>query len=135
MKKEVFMKKVFFFLAVLGLLAGPVYGKDYELSKKADDYSVLIKIDKNPPVVGENLLTLEIKDGAGKIVTDAKVKVDYGMPAMPGMPAMFYKADAELKGQEYKAKMNLSMAGSWNVTIQITQGEKVRRTKFTVDAR
>jgi hypothetical protein len=51
------------------------------------------------------------------------------------MPAMFYKADAELKGQEYKAKMNLSMAGSWNVTIQITQGEKVRRTKFTVDAR
>jgi hypothetical protein len=129
------MKKIGLLLTLLALAAGPVFAKDYELSKKAEDYSVLIKIDRNPPVVGDNGMTLEIRDGAGKIVTDAKVKVDYGMPAMPGMPAMFYKADAELKGQEYKAKMNLSMAGSWNVTLQITQGEKVRRTKFTVDAR
>jgi hypothetical protein len=129
------MKKIGLLLTLLALAAGPVFAKDYELSKKAEDYSVLIKIDRNPPVVGDNGLTLEIRDGAGKIVTDAKVKVDYGMPAMPGMPAMFYKADAELKGQEYKARMNLSMAGSWNVTLQITQGEKVRRTKFTVDAR
>jgi hypothetical protein len=128
------MKKIVFLLALLGLAAGPVFGKDYELSKKADDYSVLIKIDKNPPVAGDNGMTLEIKDGAGKIVTDAKVKLDYGMPAMPGMPAMFYKADAELKGNEYKAKMNFSMAGSWNVTVQITQGDKVRKAKFTVDA-
>lgn len=128
------MKKMFMLLVVLGLVAGPVYGKDFEVSKKAEDYSVLIKIDKNPPVAGDNLVTLEIKDGAGKIVNDAKVKVEYGMPAMPGMPAMSYKADAELKGNEYKAKMNLSMAGSWNVTVQIIQGEKVRKARFTVDA-
>jgi hypothetical protein len=128
------MKKIFFLLAVLGLLVGPVYGKDYEVSKKAEDYSVLIKIDKNPPVVGDNLMSLEIKDGSGKIVTEAKVKVDYAMPAMPGMPPMAYKAEAELKGKEYKARMNLSMAGPWNITVQITQGDKVRRTKFTVDA-
>jgi hypothetical protein len=47
---------------------------------------------------------------------------------------MSYKADAELKGTLYKAKMNPSMAGSWNVTIQITQGDKVRKAKFNVDA-
>jgi hypothetical protein len=47
---------------------------------------------------------------------------------------MFYKADAELKGSLDKAKMNLSMAGSWNITIQITQGDKVRKVKFNVDA-
>jgi hypothetical protein len=128
------MKRVFLSLLLMALAAGPIYAKDYEVTKKADDYTVLVKIDKNPPVMGENNVTIEIKDAAGKNVTEAKVKLDYGMPAMPGMPAMFYKTDAELKGSLYKAKMNLSMAGSWNITIQITQGDKVRRAKFNVDA-
>ena len=72
-----------------------------------------IKIDKNPPVVGDNNIEIEIKDASGKYVTDAKVKVEYSMPAMPGMPAMNYKTDTELKGYEYRAKMNLSMSGAW----------------------
>jgi hypothetical protein len=128
------MKRVLFSFLMLVLAAGPLYAKDYEVAKKADDYTVLVKIDKNPPVVGENNVTIEIKDAAGKNVTEAKVKLDYGMPAMPGMPAMSYKADAELKGTFYKTKMNLSMAGSWNIGIQITQGDKVRKAKFNVDA-
>ena len=128
------MKKMGYLLISLLLTTGWAYAKDYEVTKKAEDYTVLIKIDKNPPVVGENNVTIEIKDGAGKNVTEAKVKLDYGMPAMPGMPAMFYKADGELKGALYKAKMNLSMAGSWNITIQISQGDKVRKAKFNVDA-
>jgi hypothetical protein len=128
------MKKSLLILGLFLFAAGSVYAKDYEVSKKADDYTVLVKIDKNPPIAGENNVTIEIKDAAGKNVTEAKVKLDYGMAAMPGMPAMSYKADAELKGTLYKAKMNPSMAGSWNVTIQITQGDKVRKVKFNVDA-
>jgi len=54
---------------------------------------------------------------------------------MPGMPAMNYKADAELKGNEYKAKMTLSMAGSWNVTIKIARAGKTSSMKFTIDAK
>jgi hypothetical protein len=128
------MKKILYLLITLLLTTGLAFAKDYEITKKADDYTVLVKIDKNPPVVGENNVTIEIKDASGKNVTEAKVKLDYGMAAMPGMPAMFYKADAELKGTLYKAKMNPSMAGSWNITIQITQGDKVRKAKFNVDA-
>jgi len=128
------MKQLVYLLITLLLTTGLAFAKDYEVTKKADDYTVVVKIDKNPPVVGENNVTIEIKDAAGKNVTEAKVKLDYGMAAMPGMPAMFYKADAELKGTLYKAKMNLSMAGSWNITIQIIQGDKVRKAKFNVDA-
>jgi hypothetical protein len=128
------MKKVACLLITLLLTTGLAFAKDFEVTKKADDYTVLVKIDKNPPIAGENNVTIEIKDAAGKNVTDAKVKLDYGMPAMPGMPAMSYKTDAELKGVLYKAKMNLSMAGGWNITIQITQGDKVRKAKFNVDA-
>ncbi len=129
------MKRLAILTLILILIAGIAYAKDYEVKKKAGEYDVEIKIDKNPPVVGDNNIEIEIKDAAGKYVTDAKVKVEYSMPAMPGMPAMNYKTDAELKGSEYKAKMNLSMSGPWNIAIKITRYEKTTTVRFNVDAR
>lgn len=129
------MKKLAVFTLILLLIAGISYAKDYEVKKKAGTYDVEVKIDKNPPIVGDNNVTVEVKDATGKYVTDAKVKVEYSMPAMPGMPAMNYKTDAELKGNEYKAKMNLSMSGAWNVAVKITRGGKTTTVKFNVDAR
>ncbi len=129
------MKKLAIITLILILIAGIAYAKDYEVKKKAGEYDVEVKIDKNPPIVGDNNITIEIKDASGKYVTDAKVKVEYSMPAMPGMPAMNYKTDTELKGYEYKAKINLSMSGSWNVAVKITRSDKTTTMKFTVDAR
>ena len=128
------MKKLVIFTLMLIFITGIAYAKDFEVKKKAGEYNVEVKIDKNPPVVGDNNMEIEIKDAAGKYVTDAKVKVDYGMPAMPGMPAMNYKNDAELKGNKYKATMNLSMSGSWNIAVKITRGGKTASAKFSVDA-
>jgi len=128
------MKKLVVFTLILLLTAGIAYAKDYEVKKKAGGYDVIVKIDKNPPVVGDNNITIDIKDAAGKNVTDAKVKVEYSMPAMPGMPAMNYKTDTKLKGYGYKAKMNLSMSGAWNVAVKITRGGKTTSVKFNVDA-
>src|SRR4030066_2550483 len=128
------MKKFAIFSLILLLMAVISYAKDYEVKKKAGEYDVEIKIDKNPPVVGKNNMEIEIKDASGKYVTDAKVKVEYSMPAMPGMPAMNYKTDTELKGDEYKAKINLSMSGSWNIALKITRSGKTATMKFNVDA-
>jgi len=129
------MKKVLIFAVVMLLCAGVAVAKDYEVSKKAGEYAVEVKIDKNPPSVGDNHVTIEVKDAAGKYVTDVKVNVDYSMPAMLGMPAMNYKADAELKGNAYKATMNLSMSGPWNIAIKISKGGKTSTAKFSIDAR
>jgi len=120
--------------SVILLITGIAYAKDYEVKKKAGAYDVEIKIDKNPPAVGKNNMEIEIKDASGKYVTDANVKVEYTMPAMPGMPAMDYKADAKLDGYEYKATMDLSMSGSWNVVVKIVRGDKTSKVKFSVDA-
>jgi len=117
------------------VLAGIAFAKDYEVSKKAGDYSVNAKIDRNPPVVGDNNISVEITEASGKYVTDAKVVVDYSMPAMPGMPPMNYKTDAVLKGNAYRATMNLSMSGPWNIAIKITKAGKTSTAKFTVDAK
>jgi len=107
--------------------------KDYEIAKKASDLAVVVKIDKNPPVTGINKMNIAVKDAVGKTVTDASVVVDYGMPAMPGMGAMNYKTNATLKGAEYKADLNFSMAGPWFVNIKINRGGKTQTVKLNVD--
>jgi len=135
-KEGKIMKKLCAVVAVAMLfISGIAYAKDYEVNKKAGEYDVAVRIDKNPPVVGDNNITIEIKDTSRKYVTDAKVVVEYSMPAMPGMPPMNYKTDTELKGNEYRAKMNLSMSGSWNIAVKITRAAKTSTMKFTVDAK
>lgn len=129
------MKRVVLLLIILAFAVGPVWGKNYEVTKKIDDYTIKVEIDKNPPIIGNNNVTITITDATGKPVTDAKVKVGYSMPAMSGMPAMNYKTDMTLKGNEYMAKVEFSMAGSWNVEIQITQAQKVKKVKFNVDVK
>jgi hypothetical protein len=121
-------------VAVL-LVSGAAFAKENVVQKKAGDYSVEIKMDKESPVVGSNNVEISIKDKAGKAVTDAKVVVTASMPAMPGMPAMENKADAKPDGGKYKAKIDLSMGGSWNMSVRITEGGKTATTKWTVDAR
>ncbi len=126
-------------LVIAGVLAGVGVGiasaKDYEVKKKAGAYDVVVSIDKNPPVVGDNIVSIDIRDSSGKYVTDAKVALDFGMSAMPGMPAMDYKTEAVLKGNVYKATMNLSMSGPWNIVVKITRSGKKTSMKFTVDAK
>lgn len=129
------MKRLAVITMILLMVSGIAYAKNYEVKKKVGEYEVEVKIDKNPPIVGDNNIEIEIKDASGKYVTDAKVVVDYSMPAMPGMPPMNYKTDASLKGNEYKATMNLSMSGPWNIAVKITRGGKTSTVKFTVDAK
>lgn len=128
------MKRLAVIVMALFFVAGIAYAKDYVVKKNAGEYQVEVKIDRNPPVVGENNVKIEVRDASGKYVADAKVKIEYSMPAMPGMPPMNYKADAEGKGDDYSAKMNLSMAGSWNITVKIIRGGKTSSMKFSVDA-
>ena len=77
------MKKVIIVVCILFLAAGLTYGKDYEISKKAGDLTVQVGIDKNPPVTGNNKLTIRIKDAGGREVTDAALAIHYGMALCP----------------------------------------------------
>lgn len=127
------MKKLLLISLVIFLVSGFAAAKDLETTKKAGPYTVIIKFDKNPPIVGDNNLSLTIKDAAGKIVKDAKVSVDYEMPAMPGMPAMRYKVQPVLQGDSFAGKVTFSMGGAWSLNIKINQGGKTSSVKMTVD--
>jgi hypothetical protein len=127
------MKKIAVVTLILLLSAGLVWAKDYEIQKKAGDLSVVVKMDKNPAVMGENGVVVTVKDSAGKEVTDAGVKVEYTMPAMPGMPPMNYGAVLALNKNAYQGKLNFSMAGPWSIVVKILRGGKTVSTKFSVD--
>ena len=127
------MKRFTTALIILFLVVGLVYAKDYMVMKKAGSYTVEVKLDKNPPITGPNKMEINIKDDKGGNVTDATVVVEYVMPAMPGMPAMNYKAKAELNGSRYLANVNFSMSGAWAVNIKITRAGKTQAVKLNVD--
>lgn len=126
-----------FLLIALFLLwgAGDGEGKNLEVSKRAGDYQVEIVIDRNPPVaIGNNNLEIEIRDKTGKIVTDAKVLVNYYMPPMPRMAPMNYRTEAKEKKGKYYAAMKFIMAGPWYIAVIIQHGGKTSTTKINVDA-
>ena len=129
------MKRLVLAVMAVLLVAGTAVAKDYEVTKKAGDYNVVVKMDRNPPITGDNYVSVTIKDATGAEVKDAKVVVENSMAAMPGMPAVNIKTDAQLKGSEYKAKINFSMPGGWGVAVKITRGDKTVQTRFSVDVR
>ena len=128
------MIRVVSICAAVLLMAGLVYGAG-GITKKAGPYTVEMSLDKNPPVVGKNTMDIGLKDASGKAVTDAKLTVEYSMPAMPGMPAMNYKTEAESKREAYRAIISPSMAGSWNVAIRIVRAGKAETARFTIDVK
>jgi hypothetical protein len=127
------MKKIILLIMALVLVASAAYAKE-EYKKKAGDYNVTIALDKAPSV-GQNDVTVNIKDAQGKDVTDANVVVEYTMAPMPGMAPMNYKTKAVQKGGSYQASLNLSMAGPWTINAKITRGGKTQSAKINIDAR
>lgn len=128
------MKRLAIFVLVLCLTPGIAYSRGLEVKKRAGDYEVEIRMDKNPPILGENQIEIEIRDNTGKIVTDAKVLINYYMPPMPRMAPMNYRTDAKIKKERYTATMNMIMSGPWIIVIKIAREGKTSSAKINVDA-
>jgi hypothetical protein len=122
-------------LAVCGIVRVPSAAAALELKKKAGTYDVQLRIDRNPPVVGDNGLELRITDAAGAVLEGADVLVNYYMPPMPRMAPMNYKTEAKFKKDAYSIRMRLIMAGPWVIVVRITEGGKTVSARFHIDAR
>lgn len=136
------MKRLALFTMVLLLVAGIAYAKDLKMKAKAGDYTVEGNFEKSPPVTGDNDFTIQIKDAAGKHVTDARVMVEYFMTQKASgtgksvdMP--FMKSTAETKAQApgYKAKLSFSMPGPWHIAVKITRDGKASTAKLFVNVK
>jgi hypothetical protein len=129
------MKKMMLAIMMVMLLTSAAYAKGFEASKQAGPFKLDIKLDKNPPATGENNIVIAVWDGAGKPVKEAKVNIEYIMPAMPGMPAMNYKAALAGKDGKYSGKLNFSMPGAWSVEVKVEAVGKKGKAKLNIDVR
>ncbi len=92
---------------------------DYRLlndSYKKDGYTIALK-SKKSLVVGNNDIEVTLQKDS-KNITDAKVKIKFFMPEMPGMPYMEYKDKLKLDNGVYKGSVNLSMSGTWQYHLK-----------------
>jgi hypothetical protein len=119
----------------LSIASVPASAKDLELRTKAGDFEVVMRIDKDPPVLGVNRVEVEVRNGAGERVTTAKLLINFYMPPMPRMVPMNYRTEAKLKGRTYRATMKIIMAGPWIVAVKINLDGKTTTAKFHIDAR
>ena len=112
------MRLLWFFLIAAVLLSTSLAFAEKPVTARAGKYTVELSSQPSPPVVGENLLVITVKDG-GKPVTGAGVDVHIDMTSMP-MPADA-KATPGRNAGEYGATVNFSMAGVWKVDVTIQQ--------------
>lgn len=128
------------YLAVIGVAAvfALVLGcaKGYESEKTVDGLKVKLSVDRYPLVKGDNTLNVKVDNVAGAPLTDAKVKVRYYMPPMPGMAPMDYETEAVLKSGIYSITANIPMEGGWKVEVTVVRPGKASVTAvFNLDAR
>ena len=86
----------------------------------AGPFQVSIALEPAQPKVGENRITLTLRDQAGRPVAGAKVRAIAEMPAMGAMPAMQAPAEIEeLEPGRYVGSFDLTMSGEWPLTLDI----------------
>lgn len=129
------MKKIIIVFTSLILIAIPAFSKELKLEKKAGDNTVILILEKNPPVTGDNKALIEVKDASGKPVSGAQIDVDCTMPAMPGMPAMKNSSKAQMTKDAYEAMLNFSMPGSWNIEVKMDLNNQKQKVKYNVDVK
>ena len=54
------------FILIVLLSAGTVYPRGYEAKKRVSDDEAEVKTDTSLPIIGDNNIEIEIKDGGGK---------------------------------------------------------------------
>jgi len=74
------------FMALLLILCIAAEGLagDYRVRRKTPNHVVDAAINRNPPVMGENTIRIDIRDARGRHLTGARVFVNYYMPPCRG---------------------------------------------------
>lgn len=86
----------------------------------AGPFKIAILIEPETPQVGKNHIQILVRNQQGESVSGAKVRAVGEMPAMGSMPAMYAQADtSETSAGTYEGDFELSMAGSWPLSVDV----------------
>ena len=100
---------------------------------QAGHYQIQIKLNPEKPKIGNNQLTIALRDGKDQAITDASIEAYAEMPAMGSMQAMREPVSIENNGSGlYQGHYSLPMNGSWPISITI-ESSKFGNAKLVFD--
>ena len=113
---------------VLGifLTLGFLHAELLEQNGQKDGFDIKLTSPK-ALVVGKNDFVIELSKDS-KIVDNAKVKIKFFMPEMPGMPYMESEENAVLVDGKYKVSVNVPMGGTWQYQLKFKASDEVVHT-------
>lgn len=120
------MNKLLHFTWVFMLLTWSLgsYASSFSHLEKSENMSANFTFPQDEILIGMNKLTIKVMDSSGEAVTDASVKIKFGMIPEDGMMPMSMKATAYKNGDTYQVDLNFAMAGLWNIEIKIKRPDK-----------
>lgn len=89
----------------------------------------LVRLSGEPPKVGVTPLTVEISGNGAQPSTPDSVTFE---PAMPQMGHATRPVVATAEGGRYRADVDLSMPGQWEITVRIAAGGQVHEAVLNV---
>lgn len=105
----------------------------------SQDLAIEFRSEPDPPEAGDNTLEVTVRQADGSPVTGATVTAVFSMPAMPSMNMPAMRSTATLAHEasgRYRGTGQLSMGGTWNVTVTVSRGpEELGRKNFSVVAK
>lgn len=130
------ISKALLIILAVSILPGFFWSKGYESQKSAGGNTVTLRSEKYPLIKGDNTISIEVADKSKKPVADAKVKIRYFMPPMPGMAPMDFPVEPAKKGDAYGFTANIPMEGVWKVEVTVIDAAgSESSTTFNLDAR
>jgi hypothetical protein len=119
----------------LGALLLPPASAPGQMTARAGGYVVTLAADAGQLVAGDgNDVSLAVRDGAGRPISEATVRIHSDMTTM-AMPVPDATATA-LGGGRYSAHLLFTMAGPWRLTVSVVApGQPTARAGFDVGVR
>ncbi len=110
----------------------PGAGTSTEMNASGQQTSAEVTTNPSPPQKGKNTIQVKLTSADGKLLSGAKVAVQFFVPAMPQMGMAAVSAAVQLTEQgsgTYAGQVELGSGGTWQVTISAEQGGKIVLTK------
>ncbi len=100
---------------------------------------IALRVQPDPPKVGENTFEVTVKDDKGQPVADADVAIQFFMAGMPtmNMPAMRNEVKLSAAGGGvYRGAGEVTMGGRWDATVVVSrQGQRLGAKQLPITTR
>ncbi len=121
-------------LAISLLAAVAACGRKEGKSVRLGRLSASLSIDPDPPIASDNRLHVTLRDGGGRPVDGATLRLRYDMAAMGAMAEMKGEGETTAVGEgRYDISYTLPMNGKWTILVKVeAPGEPARQLQLFV---